>query len=382
MPAGAAVPATSTTRARSAARLDAQLLRTPSASSTEEVLERVLAVQAQDHRGARLAVRARSRVGDVAEVDDALTRRRSAVVSWLNRGTLHLVRSEDYWWLHPLTTPQLRTGNERRLGQLGLDRHQVDLGVETILAAVRAEGPRTRDELRVALDVAGVPHEGQVLVHLLAAATLGGHLVRGPVRAGQPAFAEVESWLGPAPEPIEEPEALSRLARRYLAGHGPASASDLAKWAGVTLGRAREGFRSIRAECRELGDGLVDLDGRWRRGAGPGRRMPAPRLLGPFDPVLHGWADRSPLVGPHRGVVTSNGVFRATALVAGRVVGTWGLAEGRVRLRLLEPIAPAAERALRREAEAVLAFLGLPPAPLAVSPAGGGDAPQLEGQEI
>jgi len=50
-----------------------------------------------------------------SDVDAALSQRRSLIVTWLNRGTLHLVRSEDYWWLHPLTTPQLRTGNSRRL---------------------------------------------------------------------------------------------------------------------------------------------------------------------------------------------------------------------------------------------------------------------------
>jgi hypothetical protein len=41
-----------------------------------------------------------------SDVDAALADR-SLVVSWLNRGTLHLVRAEDYWWPHPLTTPQL-----------------------------------------------------------------------------------------------------------------------------------------------------------------------------------------------------------------------------------------------------------------------------------
>jgi hypothetical protein len=360
---------------RLAARLDAQMLRTRPASSTEQVLERILAVQAQDPRGARLAVRARSGLAHVSDVDDALTRRRSAVISWLNRGTLHLVAADDYWWLHPLTTPQVRPGNDRRLQELGLRSRDVDRGVEVIVGAVGAHGPQTRTELRAMLDAAGVRTDGQALVHLLVAATLRGHIVRGPVRAGQSAFVGVEAWLGPAPDPLGEDEAMARLARRYLAGHGPAATTDLARWAGITLRRARAGIDAIRGECAQGSDGpdgpqgpdgLVDLAD--REGTGPGRRMPPPRLLGPFDPVLHGWVDRSPLVGSHRGVVTTNGLFRPTALVGGRVVGTWGLADGRLRLQPLEPIEAARQRALGRDARSLLRFLGLPETAMAVEP--------------
>lgn len=43
--------------------------------------------------------------------------------------------------------------------------------------------------------------------------------------------------------------------------------------------------------------------------------LPPPRLLGMFDPVLHGWSDRSFVTGADKEVVTANGMFRATALV-------------------------------------------------------------------
>ena len=96
-----------------AGRCAAQLLGGDPAGSAEEVAGRLLAIQAQDLRGARLTVRARSAGRSASDVDSALIQQRSLIVTWLNRGTLHLVRTEDYWWLHPLTTPQLRTGNSR-----------------------------------------------------------------------------------------------------------------------------------------------------------------------------------------------------------------------------------------------------------------------------
>ncbi len=86
-----------------AERLTAQALAGEPLRSPEAVAERLLAVQGQDPRGARLAVRARTEGVTAADVDRALSEERSLLITWLNRGTLHLVRSEDYPWLHALT---------------------------------------------------------------------------------------------------------------------------------------------------------------------------------------------------------------------------------------------------------------------------------------
>jgi Winged helix DNA-binding domain len=295
-----------------------------------------------------------------ADIDDALAQRR-LVVSWLNRGTLHLVTPDDYWWLHPLTTPQLATGNARRLEQEGVSPAQAERGADLVVASVTRQGPQTRAQLRDLLDDAAVPTQGQALVHVLVKATLRGGIVRGPMVDGEQAFVAVPDWLGDPPVPLDREEALARLARRYLAGHGPADAHDLAKWAGIPLGQARRGLEAIAAEVVAHDDGLVDLADRDRP-----RDLPPPRLLGSFDPLLHGWVSREPFVGEHRHVVTTNGVFRPVALVDGRVVATWGLADGAVTIRMLEPVAETVTAALRKDAAAVLRFLGLPPRPAAL----------------
>ena len=140
-----------------AERLAAQLLSGPAATSPEQVVDRLLAVQAQDSRATRLSIRSRSVGLTAADVDDALTLRRSLAVAWLGRGTLHLVSAADYWWLHPLTTPQLAAGNARRLAQEGVSPAQADRGVEVIGRALTSAGPQTRPALRALLDSAGVP---------------------------------------------------------------------------------------------------------------------------------------------------------------------------------------------------------------------------------
>jgi len=342
-------------------RLRAQRLTGPPAGSALEVTTDLLAVQAQELRGARLSVRSRTSGLTVAGLDAALADG-SLVVSWLNRGTLHLVRADDYWWLHALTTPQLATGNRRRLEQEGVSPRQAARGVEVVAAAVQ-EGPQTRRQLRDRLDAARVPTARQAQVHVLLAATLAGHVVRGPMVGAEQAYVAATTWVGDRVEPDPD-EALARLAHRYLVGHGPADAADLARWAGTTLGKARRGLAAVADRTVTRPDGgveLVDLADR-----PPAEDLPGPRLHGPFDPLLLGWASRADWVAGHEGLVTTNGIFRPFALVDGRAVATWGLAAGVVTLKPLEPVRPSALTALRRDAHDVLRYLGLPPADLVV----------------
>ena len=66
----------------------------------------------------RLAIRARTAGVSAAEIDRALTDERSLLITWLNRGTLHLVRTEDYPWLLALTAPRLVTASGVSAGAL------------------------------------------------------------------------------------------------------------------------------------------------------------------------------------------------------------------------------------------------------------------------
>jgi hypothetical protein len=334
-----------------AQRCAAQLLHGDPAASAEEVTERLLAIQAQDPRGARLAIRARSAGLSASDVDSALARR-SVIVTWLNRGTLHLVRAEDYWWLHPLTTPQQGTGSSRRLAQEGVPPQDAERAVAVIRAALAADGPLTRTQLRERVAAAGVRTEGQAMVHILFLASIRGLIVRGPAAGRDQAFVLVQDWLGAPPPAMSREAALGELARRYLAGHGPAADRDLVRWAAIRLTDARLGLARCGAVQRP--DGLAELP------ATPGAaaaELPPPRLLGAFDPLLLGWASRDPIVGPHKQIVTVNGLFRPFALAGGRAVATWTFAGGRVVLKPFAPLAAGTTAALDAEAADVTRFL-------------------------
>ena len=337
-----------------ARRLAAQLLSGTPASTVPQVAGRLLAIQAQDARGARLAIRARSHGLSAADVDSALTSDRSVVVTWLNRGTLHLVRAEDYWWLHPLTAPPLRTGNARRLAQEGVPSQDAERAVTVIERTLATEGPLTRGQLGERIAAAGVRTQGQALVHELALASLRGITVRGPMVGRQHAYALARDWLGEPPGPFDRDRALAELAVRYLAGHGPASDRDLAQWAGLPLGDARRGLVAIAGRLADRDDGLASLA---TQSAHPGPPLPPPRLLGAYDPLLLGWSSREPIVGPHGRLITVNGLFRPFALVRGRAVATWTMPGGQVALAPFVPLSGPDEAALAADAAEVERFL-------------------------
>jgi winged helix DNA-binding protein len=317
------------------ARAAAQLLHRPSGLRLHDAVRRLLVVQAQDLRSARLALRARVAGLAAAEVDAALDGA-SLVVGWLNRGTLHLVAADDYPWLRTLTAPRRLAANARRLAQEGVGPADADRAVAVIERALADEGPLTRAELTERVAARAIRTDGQAMPHLLMLAALRGIAVLGPQRGDVQAFALAHDWLGAPPKPPARDAALAELARRYLAAHAPAEAADLAAWAGLPLRDARAGLRAIASDPA----------------ARAPRTIPA-RLLPGFDPYLLGWRDRSFAVAAEHAkrVHPGGGMLRATATVDGLAVGTWTLRRGKVELDLFADADPRTLDAEARDVE-------------------------------
>jgi hypothetical protein len=270
--------------------------------SAADAVQRLLAVQAQDLRAARLALRPRAAGVTAADVDAALNDA-EVVISWLCRGTLHMVHRDDYAWLHSLTAPPVATMNHTRLKQEGVNNPE--RAVKIVLQALAADGPQLRGELAERVAAAGIATQGQAMIHILLKATLAGDVVRGPLRGREQTFVLTRDWIGELPA-VARDKAVAELGRRYLAAHSPADSADLSRWAGIRLGDAK-------AALREAGDVAL------RTGPIP------PRLLGPFDPYIMGWKDRSFAVPPEheKMLLPGGGMFRAVAIDDGVVVGDW-----------------------------------------------------------
>lgn len=284
-------------------RAAAQLLHKAERRTPAQIVRHLLAVQAQDFASVPLALRARSKALSRADVYAALDSG-ELVISWLNRGTLHLVHRDDFAWLHALTAPTTMTANKRRLAEEGVTDPQ--RGVRAIAKAL-SDGPLLRKQIGE-----HVGFKGPALTHLLLAATLRGDIVRGPIRGNEQTFVLVRDHLG-EPQQVDREMALAELAKRYATGHAHATDADLAYWSGLPL-------RDVKARM-------------------PASRIRPPRslqakLLPPFDPYIMGWKDRSFAIPPGMTAraIPGGGMFRAVVLVDGRVTGTWSRAAGRVAL--------------------------------------------------
>jgi len=121
------------------------------------------------------------------------------------------VRSEDYPWLHALTTPSHVTANAHRLAQEGVTPVAADRGVAVIERSLAEEGPLTSSQLRERLKAAKVRSEGQALPHIIWLASLRRVLVRGPMVGKQHAYVLVKEWLGDS-APVDRDRALAELA--------------------------------------------------------------------------------------------------------------------------------------------------------------------------
>jgi len=349
-----------------AERVRAQVLTGLRPADPVEAVRRVGALQAQDARALRLAIRARTTGVDAPAVQRALAEPGRLVVTWLMRGTLHAVPAGDVRWLLALLRPARSSGRTRRLA-LGLDDHLLDTALP-IAVELLAAGPLTRSELADRLRAAGVPlGPGQAPAHLLSVAAREGLVCRGPDRDGEPTYVRLSDWLAGAEpvEPVERDDALARLARRYLTGHGPAGAADLAAWSGLPLRDARTGLGALAAA------GEVE---NVRIGGAPAYRLPGEpspedrtvRLVPAFDEYLLGYRGRALALDAahaHR-IQAGGGIVHPAVLLGGRIIGTWRQRRGDGGLIVaVEPFRrlPRGTRAaLAAEAADIGRFLGVP----------------------
>lgn len=300
-------------------RVHAHGLAVPSAAPAEEIVGRLVAMQAQDYRGGLWSVGARSDHLSEADVETALAERR-IVRTWPMRGTLHLVAAADARWLPALLGPRASQAAAGRRRGLGLDDASVAIVRDAWEAALAGGQTLGRPELFKAMDAAGVDSGEQRGPHLLRYFAEQGVLCFGPHAGRQPTYALVEEWA-PDARVLDREEALAELALRFFTGHGPATVDDLAGWAFLTKTDAKAGLAAVadRLDSVEV-DGLT-----YWYAEGPDDRAET-HLLPGFDEYVLGYKNRTAFMTPEifdAVVPGGNGVFRATVVDDGQVVGMW-----------------------------------------------------------
>jgi len=327
-------------------RLAAQRL-TPATAAADpaEAARAVIGIQAQDVRAAGLAIRSRVPGVTRAQIDAA-----PLIRTWTVRGTAHLIAADDLPWIDALTGPR----NRRRFDALMVKRENLGVARAILEPAIEilAAGPMTRAALIERLDERGLPSLGEYSINVLMPWLASSGRVIG--RADGTFIAT------DPPPPVDEDEALATLARRYLAGYGPASAADLARWSGLPITACRRALEAA-GPLEPLGELLALPDS-----IGPPPPAPAVKLLGAFDTALLGWASREPIVPAvhDRRIGGGGGMIRAVVLIDGHAVGTWKLTGSGRRRRLhidafVRPPQPDALAVLGPELDDVGRFLDI-----------------------
>jgi hypothetical protein len=279
------------------------------------------------------------------------------------RGTLHLVAPVDLPWMLEVLGSRTLGGVAKRWANLGLDEAQCEQAREVVLAALAQKDRWSRADLLAAIEAGGVSTAGQRGYHVLWYLSQTGTLCLGPTDgAGDQLFVRLDEWIRDPRRPTAE-EAHAELAARFFAGHGPATVQDLVRWSGSTARAVRAGLAQVRDRLEAV---TVDGTEYFMDPETPDRLAAARKeadgvlLLPGFDEFVLGYGDRTavlPAEFAQRIVPGGNGMFRATVVHRGRIVGTWkwtGRGAGRtVTTELFAPLPARAAAAVPKVAAAL-----------------------------
>ena len=302
----------------------------------DKAVERLVALQAQVASPPYLGLWARVEGFAVADLV-AMLAAKTCLRAPLLRSTLHIVSARDYSWIRPLIQPALERAWQGFFGarKSGIAHAPLCEAARELLAG----GPLSMSELsdgllKVFPDWNKEAMEYGARTHLALVQVPPAGMWRGGTGAK---YALHEVSAGPQEE----------LVRRYLAAFGPATARDVAAWAGFSaIGKTLESMVGELKEYRDdAGRKLYDLPkGKIVDGDAPVRFLPE------YDNLVLGHADRIRILPEayRKLVLLSAGRVRATVLVDGFVAGAWKIECEKKAATLLIEMFGAVKKALLR----------------------------------
>lgn len=318
-------------------------------SGVAEVVTWLGAMQAQDLASGLWSFGVRLPGHTAADITAALERR-EALRTWPMRGTIHFVPSRDARWMVALMGERALRSAARRREDLGLTEQSVAHAMDLLGAALTGGGRLTRSQCLALLADKGFDTTGQRGYHLLWHASQHGLLCIAPNVGKEQSFVLLDEWV-PDPHRPDRDEALATIALRYFRSHGPTTGRDFAGWTGLTAADAKRGIAAAGdALARVTVDGVEAYADAGLLDAAPDDAAPpAPGgeellVLPGFDEYLLGYKDRClMLADEHLAAVVpgNNGVFQATLVRDGRVVGTWRRTLTKTLVRItVQPLVP------------------------------------------
>jgi hypothetical protein len=348
------------------------------ARSMLAIASRLCGLHAQLMSSAELTLWARAEDLKREAVQRALWEERRLVKTWAMRGTLHLLPAEELTlWYAALSTSRRHLRPALWLKYFGFTLEDLDRLTEAIGTALDGRVMTRAGLVREVERITGSAEVGAKLAQsswgtLLKPAAFGGRLCFGPSLGQRVQFTCPDSWLaatGRRPgAPVDPLDAAAAVTLRFLAGYGPATYHDLARWwGGGGISKAKQWIALLGKEVSPVNlDGvsawMLTPDLRRARGCTPNRSV---RLLPAFDQYVIGasWHASHLLPGDLRGrVYRPQGWISPVLLVNGLMRGIWRheIKGSRVEVAI-EPFLKEprwVRQAAGEEAERLAVFLG------------------------
>ena len=287
----------------------------------EDVVGWLGAVQAQDFAGAKWSVGLRLPGSTDEDIEQAITAGK-IIRTWTQRGTLHFMAAQDVRWMLDLLGPRVHKSLNTQLKKTELNAATTLTKTDKILLKALEGGKQlTRGEIKELLESKKIPTQNNGLNYILVHASLTQLICHGPRRGKEYAFVLMDDWVQEHKK-IKDDEAIVKLAERYFASHGPATAHDFSWWIGGTKKDAQFAIDALSNKLeQEIFNGNI-----YYSINSQGSAKNSTYLLPGFDEYMLGYKDRSlALADENNKKVTgaANGLFAATIVVKGGIAGTW-----------------------------------------------------------
>jgi winged helix DNA-binding protein len=300
-------------------RLISQQIAGTKFKTAKEIVGWMGAMQAQDYNMAKWAVGVRL-PGSTDKMIEAALSNGEILRTHVLRPTWHFVLPGDIHWMLQLTAPRIKASMKSRHKALGLSAKVIAKSNSVIGKALEGGKHLTRDELTNELKNAKIKMEMHTKIHLLLMAELDGIVCSGCIKNKKQTYALLKDRVVQKNKILSREEAMTKLAQRYFASHGPATVQDFAWWSGLTAADAKHalemaapGFISEKINSQTYWfDKSISISGN------PG---PSAYLLPAYDEYLISYTDRSAAL--HKMSVPENVIFKPVIVVNGQVAGLW-----------------------------------------------------------
>jgi hypothetical protein len=338
-------------------RLLNQHLASPEHHEPSHVVEWLGAVQSQDYPGAKWALGQRLRNATDQTIERAFDEG-SILRTHVMRPTWHFVTPADIRWMVKLTAPRVNAIMASYHRKFELDQKVFSRSNAALEKALQGGEQLTRNQLRVALEKAGVPTDDPARAgHIMMRAELEGLVCSGARRGKQFTYALLEERVAPKRD-LQRDEARAELAKRYFQSHGPATLRDFVWWSGLSAADARSGLEMIKSQ---LASEVIDNHCYWfSHGMKQALNSPAVYLLSNYDEYIS-YHDRSAIFDKSR---VAKLIFAHLIVSNGSIKGTWNRVIKRngliVEADLIDPLSRVEGRAVSSAARRYGDFLGVP----------------------